>query len=77
MSRDVEKRPGWIEWDNKRILDEVIEYRMGDTTVFTRRRCPVINSTTGWRKTRGLRCSMQVGEGYQTCRNHRGGQSEP
>ena len=66
----LRSRPDYIDWDTRVVLDETVEYRMGDIVVFTRPRCPVTNSKRST-PSYGKRCSMSVGEGYEQCWNHR------
>jgi hypothetical protein len=61
------KGEAFIDWDSKNITDETVEYLMAGQVMFTRPRCPVINV----RKPKGQRCTMPIGEGHRTCRNHK------
>jgi len=56
----------YIEWNNKILTDETVEYLADDVVVFTRPRCPVINVKVN----KGQRCRMPVGTGFTVCRNH-------
>lgn len=57
----------YIDWDNRRYTEEVIEYRMGTTVVMTRQRCPAINTV----KNIGQRCRRPITDGRDTCPSHR------